>query len=193
MAAARLIVLAAALLWGPAQGAPACPPLLQQPFTPLLEGPPGDLCRFAGQVVLVVNTASRCAFTPQYKGLEALHERYKDRGLAVVGFPSNDFGAQEPGAEAQIKDFCETTYGVRFALHAKTAVTGPAAHPLYQALRARTGEAPGWNFHKYLISADGRRVQSFESRVRPESETLVRAIEAGLAEREHANTASGGQ
>jgi len=158
-----------------------CQTLLRQPFTPLSGGPSGDLCAYSGKVVLVVNTASRCAYTPQYKGLEALYSRYGEAGLVVVGFPSNDFGAQEPGSNAKIADFCETTYGVKFPMHAKTAVVGAGAHPLYQMLRERTGEAPGWNFHKYLIDRSGTQVVSLPSRVRPEATELVSLIEERLA------------
>jgi len=129
------------------------------------------------------NTASRCAYTPQYKGLEALYARYRDAGLVVVGFPSNDFGGQEPGSNEKIADFCETTYGVKFPLHAKTSVTGAQAHPLYQRLRALTGEAPGWNFHKYLIDRSGTEVLSVSSQIAPESPALVSAIESRLAAR----------
>lgn len=157
-----------------------CPPVLDHPFAPLLGTDATRMCRFAGQVVLVVNTASRCAYTPQYDGLEALYQRYRARGLVVLGFPSNDFGAQEPGSGAQIADFCQTTYGVEFPLHQKTAVLGPQAHPAYRMLAERTGRAPGWNFHKYLIDRSGRQVRAFDSRVVPDDPALVGLIEQWL-------------
>ncbi|QID17074.1 glutathione peroxidase [Nitrogeniibacter mangrovi] len=180
----RRVLLLIGSLWLLPTAHAACPALLQQPFQPLLGGEAQSMCRFAGQVVLVVNTASRCAFTPQYEGLEALYRRYKARGFVIVGFPSNDFGAQEPGTNHKIADFCETTYGVDFPLQAKTPVTGPDAHPLYQALQARTGVAPGWNFHKYLIDATGGQVVSFPSEVRPRSRQLTDLIERWLAARD---------
>jgi len=161
--------------------------LLQAPFTPLSGGTAGQMCQFAGKVVLVVNTASRCAFTPQYEGLELLHKTYGEQGLVVVGFPSNDFGNQEPGDATQIKDFCETTYGVKFPLASKTAVTGPQAHPLYQALFKQTGQVPGWNFHKYLIDHTGTQVVSLPSQVQPTSARMVELIEARLKARNAAN------
>jgi glutathione peroxidase len=179
----RPILLGLALI-APSTHAADCPALLRQPFSPLVGEGTGDMCRFAGQVVLVVNTASRCAYTPQYEGLEALYARYRDRGLVVVGFPSNDFGRQEPGADATIAQFCRTTYGVRFPMHARTPVTGASAHPLYQQLQAMTGEAPGWNFHKYLIDHTGTQVVSLPSALRPESAQLRSLIESRLAARE---------
>ena len=133
-----------------------------------------------GKVVLVVNTASRCAFTDQYAGLEQLYAEYRERGLDVVGFPSNDFGGQEPGTEASIKDFCRLTYGVRFPMYAKTVVKGEEANPLYRALADAAGHAPRWNFHKYLIDREGRLAGSYSSFVKPESNELRRAIEALL-------------
>lgn len=175
---------ALALLITAASGvaAAACPKLLDQPFEPLIGSRVQNMCEHAGKVVLVVNTASRCAYTPQYKGLDALQRKYMRRGLVVVGFPSNDFGGQEPGSAKQIADFCETTYGVKFPLHAKTRVRGENAHPLYLALRTQTGEAPAWNFHKYLIDRRGTQVLSFASAVRPEDARLTSAIERLLAE-----------
>ncbi len=140
------------------------------------------LCQaYQGQVLLVVNTASRCGFTPQYDGLETLHDRYSGRGFAVLGFPSNDFAGQEPGTEDQIKKFCRTTYGVRFPMFEKVSVVGPQAAPLYQDLARAGGGAPGWNFHKYLLDHRGRVVASFPSRVEPAD--LAPRIEALLEER----------
>lgn len=136
------------------------------------------LCELlGGKVVLVVNTASRCAYTPQYDGLEKLYQRYQDRGLVVVGFPSNDFAGQEPGAEKQIRDFCRLTYNVKFPMFEKVQVKGDAADPFYQYLARAAGEQPGWNFHKYLLDRNGRVVASFPSQVEPDDERLVGMIE----------------
>jgi glutathione peroxidase len=132
---------------------------------------------YGGKVVLVVNTASKCAFTGQYEGLEALYARYRDRGLVVLGFPSNDFGGQEPGTEAQIKDFCRLTYSVRFPMFAKTEVKKGKADPLFQALGEAAGRYPKWNFHKYLIGRDGRLVDNYLSFTSPQSKTVVNAVE----------------
>lgn len=143
------------------------------------------LCQaYQGQVLLVVNTASRCGFTPQYDGLEALHDRYSGRGFAVLGFPSNDFAGQEPGTEDQIKDFCRTTYGVRFPMFEKVSVVGSHAAPLYRDLARAGGGPPGWNFHKYLLDHRGRVVASFPSRVEPAD--LAPRIEALLEARRQA-------
>ena len=137
-----------------------------------------DFCQtIEGKVALVVNTASRCAFTDQYAGLEQLFQEYGHRGLLVVGFPSNDFANQEPGTAEQIKTFCRVTYGVQFPMFSKTQVRGGAASPLYRQLGKLGGEAPGWNFHKYLIDREGRVVGSFASRVEPRSDELVSRIE----------------
>ena len=132
---------------------------------------------YGGRVVLIVNTASKCAFTGQYEGLETLYARYRDRGLVVLGFPSDDFGGQEPGTEEQIKDFCRLTYGVKFPMFAKTRVKKGQADPLFQALGEAAGRYPKWNFHKYLIARDGRLVDNFLSWTSPQSKTIVGAIE----------------
>lgn len=132
---------------------------------------------YAGKVVLIVNTASKCAFTGQYEGLEALYAKYKDRGLVVLGFPSNDFGGQEPGTEKQIRDFCRLTYSVKFPMFAKTGVREGKADPLFRALAESAGRYPKWNFHKYLIGRDGQLVDNYLSITSPQSETLVGAIE----------------
>ena len=137
--------------------------------------------QYGGKVLLVVNTASKCGFTPQYEGLEALQQKYSARGFSVLGFPSNDFKGQEPGSEAQIQEFCTLTYGVKFPMFQKVQVTGVEATPLYQRLTAATGVAPGWNFHKYLVSRDGRVVAQFPSKVKPDDEALVAAIERELS------------
>ena len=133
-----------------------------------------------GKVVLVVNTASRCAFTGQYEGLERLYAEYRERGFEVAGFPSNDFGGQEPGSEAVIKDFCRLTYGVRFPMYAKTRVRGENANPLFKALAEAAGHGPRWNFHKYLIDREGRLAGSYSSFVKPGSDELRKAIEGLL-------------
>ena len=136
---------------------------------------------YAGQVLLVVNTASKCGFTPQYEALEAMHAKYKDRGFAVLGFPSNDFMGQEPGSEKQIQDFCKLTYGVKFPMFEKVHVKGNETTPFYRALAAATGEAPGWNFHKYLIDRNGKVVASFGSRTTPTDPAFVAQVEALIA------------
>ncbi|MFH1601154.1 MAG: glutathione peroxidase [Pseudomonadota bacterium] len=136
---------------------------------------------YGGQVLLVVNTASKCGFTPQYEGLEAMYAKYKDQGFAVLGFPSNDFMGQEPGSEEDIAEFCTLTYGVKFPMFEKVQVRGSGATPLYRDLAAATGEAPGWNFHKYLIDREGKVVASFGSRTTPDDPKLVAEIEKQLA------------
>ncbi len=173
-------VVSPALAQAPAD---ACPALLRHSLPRLQDDQPVALCDFAGKVLLVVNTASYCGFTPQYEGLERLHGRLAPRGLVILGFPSNDFGQQEPGNSAQIGAVCFNTYGVRFPMFGKIRVAGPDAHPLYAELSRATGEPPRWNFHKYLIDRSGRPLASYPSRVAPESAQLVRAIEKALAER----------
>ena len=160
----------------------ACPALLDQQVDTLL-GDHETLCQYAGKVVLVVNTASYCGYTPQYKGLQALHERYKAKGLVVLGFPSNDFGKQEPGSANDIADFCDRTYAVKFPMFSKTAVKDAGGSPFYDRLAAVTGERPKWNFHKYLIARDGTHVASFPSKVEPESPEFIAKVEELLAGR----------
>ena len=138
------------------------------------------LSQYRGKVLLVVNTASFCGFTPQYKGLEALHARYQSRGLVVLGFPSNDF-SQEGGSNKEIADFCESTFGVKFPMFSKTVVTGPQAAPFYQQLAAQAGRKPLWNFHKYLIGRDGTLVDNYSSLTSPDDRALLRAIEKQLS------------
>ncbi len=164
---------------GPAPSATACPAVLNHSMPRLQDEAPQDLCQYKGQVLLVVNTASYCGFTGQYEGLEALHARYKTQGFAVLGFPSNDF-AQETGSNAQIADFCSNTFGVRFPMFAKSSVKGGSASPLYRELAAQAGEAPRWNFHKYLLDRNGKVVASFGSSVAPDDPKIVRAIEQQL-------------
>lgn len=157
-----------------------CPELLQHTFPRLQDEKPQSLCQYSGKVVLVVNTASYCGFTGQYEGLEKLYARYKDRGLVVLGFPSNDF-AQETGSNEQIAAFCENTFGVKFPMFAKSSVKGPEASPLYCQLAQRSGTAPRWNFHKYLLGRDGTLVDQYSSLTAPDSKALIRAIEQQLA------------
>lgn len=157
----------------------ACPELLDHSFE-TLDGKRRSLCEYAGKVVLVVNTASRCGFTPQYEGLEALYKRLQSRGLVVLGFPANDFGGQEPGSGKEIADFCQVNYGVSFPVFAKTSVVGPNANPLHQRLAKLAGEPPKWNFHKYLIDRNGTRVESFGSRTKPDDPAFTARIETLL-------------
>jgi glutathione peroxidase len=164
----------------PAAAAGSCPATLDLTFPRLQDEKPQSLCQYAGKVLLIVNTASYCGFTPQYKGLEALYGKYKGQGLVVLGFPSNDF-AQESGDNKQIADFCENTYGVKFPMFAKSAVRGSDANPLYRRLAKETGRAPLWNFHKYLIGRNGAVVASYTSMTSPDSAGLVRDIEKQLA------------
>lgn len=147
-----------------------------------IQGSPLPLKAFAGKAVLVVNTASACGYTPQYVGLEKLWETRGKEGLVVLGVPCNDFGAQEPGTEAQILAFCTARYHVAFPMTAKVHVSGAEAHPFYQWVQEQLGEAglPKWNFHKYLIGKDGDLLESFGSRVTPDGPDLTRAIDAAL-------------
>jgi len=149
---------------------------------PKLEGGAFAPDAFAGKVVLVVNTASFCGFTRQYAGLEELWSRHRDGGFVLLGVPSNDFGAQEPGAETQIKEFCEMRYGVDFPLTSKEHVIGGAAHPMFKWIAKELGEgaAPKWNFHKYLIGKDGSIAGTFGSRTEPDAAELTHAIDAAL-------------
>ena len=169
----------------PSPGAPdaSCPPILRHTLNSLQTGQPQSLCQYTGKVVLIVNTASYCGYTNQYEGLEALYRKYKDRGLVVLGFPSNDYGGQEPGSNKEIAEFCRTTYGVQFPMFEKTAGTRLAVHPLYAELVAKTGQAPQWNFHKYLVDRTGKRVESFGSTVEPGQRAFVSTIERMLADK----------
>ncbi len=160
----------------------ACTPLLDHTFPSLMDQPQ-RLCQYQGKVVLVVNTASKCGYTPQYEGLEKLYRRYRDRGLVVLGFPANDFGGQEPGSNKEIADFCQVNYGVSFPMFAKTGVVARNANPFYARLAGKTGKRPEWNFHKYLIDRSGEKVLSFDTRVEPSDRRLVAEIERLLAEK----------
>jgi glutathione peroxidase len=157
-----------------------CPRVLQHTVDRLQDEKPQNLCQYAGQVVVVVNTASFCGFTSQYKGLEALHAKYKDRGLVVLGFPSNDF-SQEPESNAKIADFCENTFGVKFPMFVKTTVKGSGALPLFKQLAEQTGTTPKWNFYKYIISRDGKDIKSFSSMTGPQDKSFVQEVEKQLA------------
>lgn len=170
-----------------------------------ISGDDSRLADYAGKVLLVVNVASKCGLTPQYEGLEKLYEEYRDRGLVVLGFPANDFGAQEPGTNDEIQEFCQTNFGVQFPMFSKIAVTGPEQHPLYEALTAAQPEATGkpgssfreklashgiqpasdtdvlWNFEKFLVNREGRVVARFAPDVAPNDALITEAIERELA------------
>jgi glutathione peroxidase len=150
-----------------------------------IEGGTLPLGQWRGKVLLVVNTASFCGFTPQYEGLQALWQRYEAKGLVVIGVPSNDFGEQEPKAESEILGFCKGAFGVTFPLTTKQAVKGPQAHPFYLWARETlgAGQAPSWNFHKYLVGRDGKLIAGYGSNVEPLSPELTKAIEAALVGR----------
>jgi glutathione peroxidase len=173
-----LLLIALLPAWACAQSTPAtCPAVLQHTQPRLQDEKPINLCGYAGQVVLVVNTASFCGYTGQYKSLEALHSTYGPRGLVVLGFPSNDFGGQEPGSAKQIADFCENTFGVKFPMFAKTVVKGSGRNALYTQLATATREVPQWNFHKYLVSRNGDVVISHASAVDPKDPAFLRDLE----------------
>ncbi|MET0430621.1 MAG: glutathione peroxidase [Microvirga sp.] len=176
-------------------------PILDIPLT-RIDGSPGTLADYSGKVLLIVNVASRCGLTPQYEGLEALYRTYGERGLVVLGFPSNDFNGQEPGSEAEISAFCRSTFGVAFPMFAKIAVTGPNTHPLYRTLVEALPEAAfkddskllqrlpqsdrikgeiHWNFEKFLVDRNGAVVARFAPDTIPEDEAIVHAIETALA------------
>ena len=169
--------------WAQAPAAPAsCPAVLQHTAERLQDEKPQSLCQYAGQVVVVVNTASYCGFTSQYKGLEALYARYKNKGLVVLGFPSNDF-SQEPDNNQKIADFCESTFGVKFPMFSKTAVRGEQAAPFFKQLTRLTQTAPKWNFYKYVISRDGQRVTAYSSMTGPQDKAFLQEIEQLLAQK----------
>ncbi len=156
-----------------------CPPLLQHSFLRLQDEQPQSLCQYAGKVVLVVNTASFCGFTPQYKGLEALDTKYRARGLVVLGFPSNDF-SQEAGSNKEIADFCESTFGVKFPMFVKSAVRGRDVNPLFRQLAQQSGSTPQWNFYKYLIGRDGHIAASYSSLTTPTDSSFLQEVEKQL-------------
>ncbi len=165
----------------PAQAGAACPALLDHNFTTLQDGKLMPLCQYAGKVILVVNTASYCGFTSQYDGLEKLYVRLQDKGLVVLGFPSNDFGEQEPGSDKEIADFCRLTYGVEFPMASKTVVKGKNANPFYLKLAEITGSKPKWNFHKYLINRDATQVVAYTSFTKPDDKDLLKKIDEFLS------------
>ena len=177
------LLMLVALLWTSPAAAESCAPLLNYSYPNLQSGEAQSLCQYQGKVVLVVNTASYCGNTGQYAGLEALYRDYKDQGLVVLGFPSNDFGGQEPGGNREIAKFCRLTYGVEFPMFAKSNVIGSKRSALYTELARRTGVAPRWNFHKYLIDRSGGRVFSFESSVKPDDKRLMLQLKKLLNEK----------
>jgi glutathione peroxidase len=160
----------------------SCPALLQYTFNRLQTGQPQSLCQFQGKVLLVVNTASYCGYTHQYEGLEAMYRKYKDRGLVIVGFPSNDF-SQEPGSNKEVAEFCRTTYGVDFPQFEKSSVAHLSANPLYTDLAKQTGKKPLWNFYKFVVDRNGKPVATFASATAPDNPELTTLIEKLLAEK----------
>ena len=166
--------------FNPSMADESCPATLDFSKRYLASNKTVRLCdEFRDHVLLIVNTASYCGFTPQYQGLEALYEKYRDRGFSVLGFPSNDF-FQEPKGEKKVLEFCRLTYNVKFPMFEKSRVAKRHAEPLFHALAEEAGQYPKWNFYKYLLSRDGKVTASYSSLVKPESETLIRAIESLL-------------
>jgi glutathione peroxidase len=147
-----------------------------------IDGEPLPLTQFRGKAILIVNTASQCGFTPQYEGLQTVWQRYRDRGLVVIGVPSDDFGGQEPGSNEKIKEFCEVNFNIDFPLSRKEHVVGERAHPFFRWAANELGvmAKPRWNFHKYLIDSEGRLVDWFSTVTPPTSERVLRAIEGHL-------------
>lgn len=185
MPSSVMLVLAWLLLAFPAKAdqtdVQACPDSLNFTFKRLGEDRNENLCEtYKGKLILVVNTASKCAFTPQYDGLEKLYRSYKDSGLVVLGFPSNDFAGQEPGTEKQILNFCRLTYSVEFPMFEKVHAAKAMADPFYHSLAKMAGEYPGWNFHKYLIAPDGSLLGSFKSHIKPEDPRINQLIKEHL-------------
>lgn len=163
----------------PAAQPASCPAVLHHTFKRLQDEAPQDLCQYSGKVVLVVNTASECGYTPQYAELEQLYAKYKDRGLVVLGFPSNDFGGQEPGSDQDVLSFSQAKYGVSFPMFSKSVVKGDSASPVYRFLAQKHGE-PAWNFHKYLVDRHGKVIAAFPSAVAPLDASLIQAVERAL-------------
>ncbi|MFK8013907.1 MAG: glutathione peroxidase [Gammaproteobacteria bacterium] len=176
-----LILMAAAWLAAPTFACES--PLLDQDFRKLASEDSVNLCKeYAGKVVLVVNTASKCGNTPQYDGLEKLYQEYGEDGLVVLGFPSNDFFGQEPGTEDEVKEFCRLTYDIKFPMFEKVTVKEEAAHPFFKRLASASGTYPTWNFHKFLIGRDGKLVSEFSPRTKPYDKKVVAAIKGALAD-----------
>ena len=164
-----------------AEAAQTCPPVLNHPFKPLMSDSNSNLCTHTGKVVLVVNTASACGYTPQYEGLEKLHKLYQKQGLVVLGFPANDFGQQESGSNQDIAKFCKINFGVTFGM--ATKLSQPITRdPLFADLIKASGRSPQWNFHKYLIDRSGK-VISFDSGIEPSSEKFRAAVETALKQK----------
>jgi glutathione peroxidase len=174
----KTFAVLAAALWSSTALAAACPDLLDHKFRTVL-GKEVDLCQYADRAVLVVNTASRCGYTPQFSKLQALYDQYKDKGLVVIGFPSNDFG-QELRTSKEAGEFCLVNYGVKFPMMEISAVKGGAANPLFKELAQATGVAPGWNFHKYLIAPGGKQVYSFATRIEPDAKEVMSKLQPML-------------
>ncbi|HWI57546.1 MAG TPA: glutathione peroxidase [Bacillota bacterium] len=176
-------LLLAALSLLPVLGTHAADSLYAIPVKDI-DGKSTPLKRYGGKVLLIVNVASKCGYTPQYAGLEALQQKYKDKGFTVLGFPCNQFGGQEPGTNEEIKQFCSSKYQVTFPLCDKIEVNGPNRHPLYTILAGKDSPFPGdirWNFTKFLVSRDGKILQRFESKTKPDSPEMTQALEAALA------------
>jgi glutathione peroxidase len=174
----KQLFLSALLLGASQMVNAACSELYNHQLT-TLQGDKINLCDYQTKPILVVNTASKCGFTPQFDALEGMYSKYKDKGLLVIGFPSNDF-KQEPGNDKQIGDFCKLTYAVKFPMMTKSSVTGPNANPFYKQLNAKTGESPQWNFYKYLILPGGKDVYAFSSMVKPDSAEILGKIKRSL-------------
>ncbi len=174
----KKMLLALGLLAAAPAMAGTCPALLDHKFK-TVSGQEIDFCQYAGKPILVVNTASRCGFTPQFSKLQALYDQYKDQGLVVVGFPSNDF-RQELSTNKEVGEFCLVNYGVKFPMMEKSSVKGPAANALFKELAAATGTQPGWNFHKYLIAPGGTAVYSFGTSVQPDGSEVMAKLKPML-------------
>ncbi len=175
-------IAAAVIAMATIAATPAGPQSAFQFTTKTIDGKPMPWSQFKGKVLLVVNTASFCGFTPQYEGLQKLQDEYAAKGFTVIGVPSNDFGEQEKGSNAEIKDFCEATYRVKFPMTEKSVVKGTAAVPFYRWAASTLGQdkTPGWNFHKYLVGRDGKLIASFPSKVTPQAPELVGALDKAL-------------
>lgn len=171
-------ILFAILLFSAQAHAADCTPLLNRSIH-TLQGEPVNMCQYAGKAILVVNTASRCGFAPQFDKLEGMYRKYEKQGFVVLGFPSNDFH-QELSDNKQIADFCKLTYGVKFPMMEPSSVTGKSANAFYRELIKDTGEAPTWNFHKYLIAPDGKTIYSYGTQVEPDSPEILGKIETML-------------